>query len=195
MFRLALIALVLVVGLLLVLALTPERRRTVPDSTITLAGAEVILYPEADPEAVWTFEAPAVGYEPGLRETTLFDIENGARTENGVVDFTVSSDEIVIDRNDNLRGDSITVFLVESEDCLLMVSEGNESVLIDQREGRFKVPIMRITGPTWGDNSVYPRVRASFDLQEFEAGGVGTTVITELLTDRDDSRSTLCENP
>lgn len=192
MFRLALIGLALVVGLLIVLSLTPERLRPIPESTITLAGASVVLYPEADPEAVWTFASPAVAYEPDSRTTVLRDVQDGARTEGGEVDFTVASPELTIDRNDDLRGDRIVAFLVESEDCLIMTAAEGAPVVIDQGDGRFEVPSMSITGPTWGDGTNFPRVRASFDLTTFEAGGPGTSVVTELLTERDDSRRTPC---
>lgn len=194
MFRLALIGLALVVGLLVLLSLTPERVRPIPESTISLSGADVILYPEADPDAVWTFASPTVTYDPDSRRTTLRDVNDGARTENGELDFTVASDELVIDRNDNLSGERIVAFLVESEDCLVMTSVDGVPVIIDQDEGRFEVPDMRITGPTWGDGTRYPRVRASFDLTTFEAGGAGTRVVTELLTERDDTRSSPCES-
>lgn len=194
MFRIALIALALVVGLLIVLSLMPERARPIPESTIELSGAEVVLYPEADPEAVWTFASPAVSYEPDSRQTTLNDVRDGARIEGGEVDFTVASEQLTIDRNDNLRGERIVAFLVESEDCLVMSAENGVPVVIDQDEGRFEVPSMRITGPTWGDGTRFPRVRASFDLTTFEAGGPGTSVVTELLTERDDTRSSPCED-
>lgn len=192
MFRFALIGLALVVGLLIVLSLLPQRVRPVPESIITLADAEVVLYPEADPDAVWTFASPRVSYDPDSRRTVLRDVNDGARLEGGEIDFTVASEAITIDRNDNLSGERIVAFLVESEDCLLMSGADGVPVIIDQGEGRFEVPNMSITGPTWGDGTNFPRVRASFDLTTFEAGGPGTSVVTELLTERDDSRRTPC---
>ncbi len=180
MLRLALIALVLVVGALAALTMVPARRATVPEALISLSGARVALYPQADPEAVWRFSAPSVSYNPNRRETTLVDITDGRRMVNDLTDFTLASERIVIDRSDNLRGETIQAHLVEDEIDLLMQSRGERTVLINQSSARFEVPRATMTGPDMGE-SVFEDMRISFDFTEFEAGGPGTVGYAEFI--------------
>ncbi len=180
MLRLALLALIVVVGALAALTLLPERRATVPEALISLSGARVALYPRADPEAVWRFSAPTVSYNPNRRETTLLDITDGRRMVGELTDFTLASDRIVIDRSDDLRGETIHAHLVEDEIDLLMESRGERTVLIDQDTARFEVPRATMTGPDMGA-SIFEDMRISFDFTEFEAGGPGTVGYAEFI--------------
>lgn len=170
--RIALLALVVVVVALAVIALLPERDRRVPPSTITLSDADVALYPEADPSAIWTFRAPEVEYDPDTRETTLLHLSDGRRSVDGATDFTLASDRIVIDNQDDLRGERIQAHLIQEDADLDMVSKGGREVLIDQRSGRFEVPRVTLSSPE--GRSVFEDMKISFDLTEFEAGGPGT---------------------
>lgn len=180
MLRLALIALVVVVGALAALTLLPSRQQAVPDALILLSGAQVALYPRADPEAVWRFSAPSVTYDPSRRETTLLDIEDGRRTVGGATDFTLVSDRVVIDRSDDLRGERISAHLVEDEIDLLMEAKGDRTVLIDQDTARFEVPRATMSGPDMGA-SVFEDMRISFDFTDFQAGGPGTVGFAEFI--------------
>ncbi len=170
--RIALLVLVAVVVALAVIATLPGRGRSVPPGIITLSSAVVTLYPEADPQATWVFQAPLVEYDPDKHETTLLHIGDGRRLVNGTTDFTLASDRIVIDNQDDLRGEHIRAHLIAENADLDMVAKGNREVLIDQRQGRFEVP--RVTLTSEEGRSVFEDMRISFDLTQFEAGGPGT---------------------
>ena len=169
----ALIALVAVIVALVVVALLPQRQRAVPDATIALHDATVALYPEADPKAVWSFEAPDVQYDPDKQDTTLRDIRDGRRMVDGKTDFTLASSRIVIDSNDNLHGDHIQAHLVSEDVNLDMVGAHGRQVLIDQKSGQFEVPRVTVTDPD-KNTIVFEDMRIGFDFTTFQAGGPGT---------------------
>ena len=172
MLRLTAVALAVTVVVLLVVALLPQQERAVPGEIIELSGANVTLYPAADPEAVWYFAADTVDYDPALGETTLYAIEDARRTVSDETDFTLQSDEIVIDTEDNLRGERMLVHLVEANwDLTMQAGEGSQ-VLIDQAEGKFDVPILDYTGDGLGQNHA-EGVRMNFDLTDFESNCEG----------------------
>jgi len=177
----AIIALIALIGLLIVIALIPEGERVVPNSTIELSDAQLILYPQADPDAVWSFKAPSVEYEPGVRETTLLNIEDGRRTENGETDFTLESERTTIDSDDNLRGEKIDIHLLEEDWDLDMQAKNGQLVLIRQREGVFEVPYLSWVGD--GGNGINENMTISFDLTQFSSGGEGTVGISEFELD------------
>ena len=172
MLKLALIALGAVTALLLALALWPQGERRVPESRIQLSDTAVTLYPRADPAAVWRFDAPEVAYDPESRETTLYRITDGARLEDGETDFTLHSEEITIDSEDNLRGDALTARLAAEETDLAMSAKFGRQVFINQAAGHFEIPHLELSD-AYGDGT-YENMRISFDLQEFSAGGPGT---------------------
>lgn len=171
--RLALLALALVLVALLVIALLPQHRAAVPDATIDLHDASVTLYPSADPQAVWAFEAPDVTYDPATQDTTLLDITDGRRMVDGKTDFTLASDRVVIDANDDLHGQHIQAHLVSDDVDLDMVGRNGRQVLIDQRHGQFQVPRVTVTDPE-SNKAVFEDMRIGFDFTTFEAGGPGT---------------------
>jgi hypothetical protein len=181
-FRLALIALGVVVLLLLAVSVLPERERIIPESLIRLENTTVNLYPQADPEAVWFFAAPEVSYDPDRRETVLYRIEDGERTVNRETDFTLMSDQVTIDNNDNLRGERIFIHLVEDEWDVDMETKGDRLVLIDHGAGRFEVPRITINGEGIG-NSIYEDMSINFDFTDFQSGGPGTIGYSEFETD------------
>jgi hypothetical protein len=183
------------VAVLVILAVLPERERALPDQQIQLSDARITLYPQADPQAVWRFEAPAAVYDPGQSETTLFSIEDGRREVADEVDFTVASERLTINRRDDILGELVFAFLVETGECLTMRSANDKPVLIDQRRGMFEVPVLEISGPSWGDNNRLEQMRVSFDLEEFQGGGAGTTITTEFRVGAADEirRRTICE--
>ena len=168
MLRLTAIALAVTVVGLLVVALLPQQERTIPGEVIELSGANVTLYPEADPEAVWFFDADTVDYDPALGETTLYDVGDARRTVEGETDFTLRADEVVIDTEDNLRGERMLVHLVEANWDLTMQAGEERQVLIDQAEGKFRVPILDYTGDGLGQNHA-EGVTMNFDLTDYEA--------------------------
>lgn len=202
MLRLVFVLLAAVVALLVGLSLLPRAERDVPDASLRMEGADVTLYPQADPAAEWSFRAPEVVYDPERRETTLFDLQDGARHEDGELDFALRADRMVIDGAENLRSGYLRVRLVDSGDCLVMddgargggpTGGDGEAVLIDQREGTFHAPTMRIQGTDWGDTR-FPNVVASFDLERFDAGGAGTDTVTEFYIEGDGPGRTECDD-
>lgn len=193
MLRLVFVLLAAVVALLVVLSLLPQRERPVPEGSLMMERAAVTLYPQADPAAVWSFQAPEVEYDPERRETTLFALEDGARLEDGALDFELRADRIVIDGAENLRSGYLRVRLADSGDCLVMDGSGSDPVHIEQREGTFRAPTMRIQGTDWGDTR-FPNVVASFDLEEFSAGGSGTDTVTEFYIEGDGPGRTECDD-
>lgn len=178
--RAALIAITVVIGLLVVLALQDDSGAKVPDAAITLQGAVVALYPQADPGSVWYFAAPTVEYVPDTQESTLLNIADGRRTVDGETDFTLTSERVTIDRSDNIRGVSMEAHLVEDEIDLQMEAKGDRLVLINQETGQFEVPRATMTGPDLGA-SVFEDMRISFDFTDFESGGPGTVGYSEFI--------------
>lgn len=182
MTRAALLTLAAVVVVLFVLTRLPDARPDLPDTTIALGGASVVLMPEADPAAVWTFEAPTARFDPDRDTTELFGVEDGARTVDGVVDFTLRADRLVIDRRDDLVAERIEAHLVADDWDVVMEGRDQRNVLVRQDAGRFEVPHVEITGEGIG-RSVYQDMRISFDFTDFQAGGPGTVGTSAFVAD------------
>lgn len=180
MLRLSLIGLAVFVLALVALALQDASQPRVPEAAIVLRDTTVALYPQEDPEAVWFFAAPRVEYLPERQESTLYEISEGRRTVDGETDFTLDSDMVTIDANDNIRGSAMHAHLVEDEIDLHMEANGDRLVLIDQRRARFEVPRATMSGPDLGE-SVFEDMRISFDFTDFEAGGPGTVGYSEFI--------------
>jgi len=174
MLKLALAALLATLAVLASLTILPERERVVPDERIVLRDVHLSLYPQADRAAVWTFAADTVSYRPSSRETTLQQITDGQRLVAGVLDFTLRSGEVVIDAQDNLRGERIQVHLVEANWDLEMQARPGQPVVIDQRAGTFTVPVLSFTGDGLGANRA-ENVRMNFDLTDFQASCEGAS--------------------
>jgi hypothetical protein len=189
--RLAVVVFVGVLGILALLTLMPGQEQVVPDSSIRLESVELNLYPQADREARWRFEAKSVDYQPQSRETVLHDLSDGQRLVGEELDFTLCADEVVIDSRDNLRSQQIFVHLVAENWDMDMRGDGGRPVLIDQESGRFDIPELNYTGEGLGEN--YARnVRMSFDLTEFEAEDPRNEFIDG---DADYLRENLCPRP
>lgn len=182
MTRAALIALAVVVVGLVALSLLPDRRPDLPDATIVLGEARVLLLPIADPDAVWTFAAPEARFDPDAESTELLGVEDGARTVHGVVDFTLRAERLVIDRRDDLVTDRLEAHLVADGWDVVMEGRTGRNVLVRQDQGRFEVPHVEISGDGIGD-SVYQDMRISFDFTDFSAGGPGTVGTSAFVTD------------
>lgn len=173
MLRVALLAMSLLLAGLISLTLLPRVEQTVPAATITLLSPSLTLYPQADADAVWYFDAERAQYDPNARETVLENIAEGQRVAGGEVDFTLTAEHVTIDRRDNLRSDAMYVHLLDSNWFLDMVAQDDRYVLIDQARGKFEVPLLTYTGDGIGE-SRDENVRMNFDLTDFEAGGADT---------------------
>jgi hypothetical protein len=196
--RAALWTLVLVVLGLYGISLLPDRRPEVPDATIDLRNARVVLLPEADPAAVWTFSAPLARFDPDRDTTELVGVEDGQRMVDGVVDFTLRSELLIIDRRDDLIAERIDAHLLADGWDVLMEGRGGRQVLVRQDTGRFEAPHVEMTGDGIGD-SVYQDMRISFDFTDFQAGGPGTVGTSAFVADSrervDDAREQVDDTP
>lgn len=182
MLRLALIPFALVVAVLVLLAVIPSRENLVPGGAVELQDVVVTLYPRTDPDAVWYFATPRADYSPSTQEATLHSVEDGRRTVAGETDFTLHSQQVTIDRSENLRGDEMRAHLVEDDLDLVMQARADRQVLIDQRNGRFEVPRAIMSGPDLGE-SIFEDMRISFDFTDFESGGPGTVGYAQFMVD------------
>ncbi len=183
------LALILVLAVLAALSLRPGPQRAAVRDEIRLENAQVRLFPASDAEAAWRFAAPEVSYDPGARETTLLRIEDGERRVADEVDFTLAAERLVIGRDDDLRSERMDVHLVEDDLDVEMEGAGDRQVRVDQDEGRFEVPRIRIFGEGFGE-STYQDMRVSFDFTDFQAGGPGTVGYSEFeLDERGDAAS------
>jgi len=186
---------VVAVAALVVVAILPERELELPDQEIQLRDASVRLYPRADREAVWSFSAPAASYDADDGTAVLREIEDGRREVGGELDFTVASQELLIDRQDNLVGEQIFAYLVETGECLSMHGSQANPVIINQERAQFDVPVLEISGPSWGEGTRLEQMRVSFDLEDAEGGGAGTTTtaVFRVGEAQDELRRTVCE--
>lgn len=182
MTRAALLTLVVVAAGLFALSLLPDRRPELPDATIALTNARVVLLPEADPQAVWTFSAPSARFDPDRDTTELFAVEDGERRVDGVLDFTLRAERLVIDRRDDLITERLEAHLVADDWDVVMEGRGDRNVLVRQDAGRFEVPHVEITGEGIG-RSVYQDMRITFDFTDFQAGGPGTVGTSAFVAD------------
>ena len=172
MLRFAILAFTIFIVVLTVLSLSPEKQELTPDTTIELKKTRLTLYPQADADATWEFEVADVNYRPESREAVLKDVSNGSRSVNDEVDFTLKSDELVIDSNDNIRGDALFIHLVEAGWDLEMFAKDGRQVLLEQNQGRFEAPTMHtIDG---NDKSIASNVAMDFDLTNYSDGGPNT---------------------
>lgn len=143
------------------------------EDRIVLESASVRLFPRSDPGAVWRFEAPVVRYDLASGEASLEPVQEGSRAVGGKVDFRLSAPSITVRSNDDLRANTLNVFLVEDDLNVDLRASSERQVLVDHRAGRFEVPSLRMHGEGFGE-SRYEDVTTNFDFTEFEAGGPGT---------------------
>lgn len=180
MLRLAGAAFAVVMVTLLALALRPGGEPELPDARIRLGDAQVTLHPRSDPEAHWGFEAPRASFDPDSGETVLTSVEDGERRVGDEVDFTLRSDRLVIDRNDDIRAEEMSVHLVEDDLDVAMQGTPERQVLVDQDAGRFEVPHIELSGEDFG-RATYENMRVDFDFTDFQAGGPDTIGYSEFL--------------
>jgi hypothetical protein len=68
--RLSLVLIALLTAFGVVFALLPGRKQELREE-VTLSGVKMVLYPQADPNARWTFEADEVIYNPNTQESLV----------------------------------------------------------------------------------------------------------------------------
>lgn len=181
MLRLAISAFVLIVAVLVVLSLLPEKEIVNPDDDVQLYNSRMTLYPQQDPAAIWRFAADTVSYNPVSRESTLFDLSEGARWLDDAIDFSLASEEMVIDNEDNIRSDAMLIHITDMDWDLHMTAKDARPVYISQSEGKFYAPRYTASGEGLGAENIEENVSLNFDLTEFVAGGPGTVGINSFV--------------
>jgi hypothetical protein len=164
--RLALIIILVLTAFGVVFALLPGRKQELRDQ-VTLSGITMVLYPQADPNARWTFEAERVVYNPQTQESLVEAPKTGKRwvksttTSPERLDLELRAPDLTIDAGDNLRTQQAKVFVYDGCYYLNLGKTGASPVLIQQSSG-YQAPSVRMVSPSidfTGDEFVY-----SFDL-------------------------------
>ena len=136
-------------------------------SDVRLEGVKLELYPAADPDAKWTFNASSVIYNPDTRESRVTLEGAGQRIFKGVTDLELTARELTIDGNDNLRTQSAVVYV--KKDCTTVKlgyaegGTGSTPVVIDQNSG-YRAPYAEVIAPDYKQTGT--NLEASFDLKE-----------------------------
>jgi len=117
-------------------------------SNVRLEGVKLELYPAADPDAQWKFNASSVIYNPDTRESQVTLEGAGQRIFKGVTDLELSARELTIDGNDNLRTRAAEVYIPKGCWTVKLGSgaTASDGVLIDQNTG-FRATTAEVSGP------------------------------------------------
>jgi hypothetical protein len=163
--RVALIALGILLALGLVVSVLPVNNKE-PLGDVRLEGVKLELYPAADPDAKWTFQASNVVYNPDTRESKV-DLEGiGKRIFKGEEDLELTASQLIIDGNDNLRTQQADVYVrKECTTVKLGFADATSSppVVIDQNTG-YRAPYAEIIAPDYRQTG--SNLDSSFDLKE-----------------------------
>jgi hypothetical protein len=137
-------------------------------SGATLRDVRLTLYPQQDPNAEWRFRARTVQVDPEAGENSLGGLERGerwVRAQKGaqagqlVLDLTMQSSALTIDRNDNLKTSAAVLYF--PADCLTLTlkGRGQTPIVINQQSG-FSAPYARISSPSI--NVEYDNITSDF---------------------------------
>ena len=179
MVRYIIIGSALVILILIALSMVPAKKQESPKKTIDLTNVSVALYPLSDPVAVWRFTAPNLDYDPESRETKLYNLVEGNRNVFGERDFSLVSDEIIIDSTENLIGNYIELYLLDADWLLKLQGRNGQPVTIAQAKGKFLPPEMDFTGRGLGNENHAENVSVNFDLSDFMADCLDATCVNQ----------------
>lgn len=164
MTRTALIALGALLLLGVVVSVWPVQSREALGE-VRLEGVRLELYPAADSDAKWLFNASDVVYNPDTRESQVTLEGAGRRLVKGVEDLQLTAQTLTIDGNDNLRTQTAQVYV--KKDCttvkLGLKEPGAAPVVIDQNTG-YRAPYADVSAPDFRQTGT--NLEASFDLRE-----------------------------
>ena len=146
MVRTALIALAIIIGFSLFLVTRPIPTLPPAAKGVALENVKMTLYPEQDPKARWDFAAGRVEQDPGTRESKVTSLQSGQRFVDDKLDMRLSTPEIIIDRQDNLRVPYAKAEILEGCVIVELGKAGEQPVLIDQQQG-FNAPSVVIDSP------------------------------------------------
>ena len=101
-------------------------------------------------------------------------IADAARTVGGKTDFTLASERLTIDTQEDIRGEQIEVYVPDVRWTLDMRTLEGRPVLLDQQQGRFDAPAIEITDGDGQNVSTSRNLSMNFDLTDVRTGGEGT---------------------
>jgi hypothetical protein len=145
MARLSLVILALIAVAGIVFSMLPSSPpRLVGD--VRLQDVSVVLFPDADRDARWTFASDVVTYNPDTRESLVHGASQGYRYVGEKADLILRGRDIVIDANENLRLNRAIVYIPDQCITLVLGKENMPPVYIDQGQG-YRAPYATITFP------------------------------------------------
>jgi hypothetical protein len=144
--RAALIMLAALVVIGLVVSFIPNPARATLGS-VQLEGVNLELYPAADPDAKWVFNASTVTVDPETRESVATLKGDGIRYIKGKPDLYLRATTVTIDGNDNLRTQEAKIYVPDGCYVLKLGQPGGAFVMIDQNSG-YSAPYADIQSPS-----------------------------------------------
>jgi hypothetical protein len=132
--RAALILLAALVVIGLVVSFIPNPARATLGN-VQLEGVNLELYPAADPDAKWVFNASTVTVDPETRESVATLNGDGIRYVKGKPDLYLRATTVTIDGNDNLRTQEARIYIPKGCYVLKLGQPGAAFVTIDQNTG------------------------------------------------------------
>ncbi len=167
MTRVALIALAALIIFGVVVSVLPAPKSE-GLAVVTLEGVKLELYPAADPDATWFFQAKEVRYNPETRESTINNLERGKRIVKNELDSTIQTESIVIDSQDNIRTQQAEIYVLKNCIRVKLGKASGIQVFIDQNQG-YRAPYADVRSANYKGTG--EPLTASFDLKtKFELG-------------------------
>jgi hypothetical protein len=164
--RAALILLAALVVIGLVVSFIPNPARATLGN-VQLEGVNLELYPAADPDAKWVFNATTVTVDPETRESVATLKGDGIRYIKGKPDLYLRATTVTIDGNDNLRTQEAKIYIPKGCYIMKLGQPGAAFVMIDQNSG-YSAPYVDIqsegytqTGTDFTSNFEIEKVKMS----------------------------------
>jgi hypothetical protein len=162
--RAALILLAALVVIGLVVSFVPNNQK-VPLGQVQLDGVNLELYPAADPDAKWVFNASTVTVDPETRESVATLNGDGIRYIKGQPDLYLRATTVTIDGNDNLRTQEARIYIPKGCYVLKLGQPGLAFVTIDQNAG-YSAPYADLQSE--GFNSNGTDFTSNFEIDNFK---------------------------
>jgi hypothetical protein len=162
--RAALILLAALVVIGLVVSFIPNPARATLGN-VQLEGVNLELYPAADPDAKWVFNATTVTVDPETRESVATLKGDGIRYIKGKPDLYLRATTVTIDGNDNLRTQEARIYIPKGCYVLKLGQPGAAFVMIDQNVG-YTAPYADIQSPALSMNGT--EFRSDFEIEDIK---------------------------
>jgi hypothetical protein len=171
--RAALIMLAALVVIGLMVSFIPNAQK-VPLGQVQLDGVNLELYPAADPDAKWVFNASTVTVDPETRESIATLNGDGIRYIKGKPDLYLRATTVTIDGNDNLRTQEAKIYIPKGCYILKLGQPGAAFVTIDQNTG-YSAPYADMQSETF--NSIGTDFTSNFEIDNFKMTQIDTNVL------------------